>query len=69
MRNGYITQVLTSVDIQAVIKIAGRVIEIYESVVYRENFETNPFEKVIDKLFALRQRYKDKGNEVMHLLV
>ena len=29
----------------------------------------NPFEKVIDKLFALRQKYKKENNEVMQLLV
>ena len=69
LRNGYITQVLTSVDIQEIVKIGGRVIEIYEGVVYRENFEINPFEKVIDNLFALRQKYKDEGNDVMQLLV
>ena len=33
MRNGYITQVLTSVDIQEIVKIGGRVIEIYEGVI------------------------------------
>ena len=55
MRNGYITQVLTSVDIQEIVKSGGKVIEIYEGVVYRENFIINPFEKVIDKLFGLRQ--------------
>ena len=29
----------------------------------------NPFERVIDKLFALRQKYKEEKNEVMQLLV
>ena len=29
----------------------------------------SPFRKVIDKLFALRQKYKDENNEVMQLLV
>ena len=69
MRNGYITQVSKSVDIQEIVKIGGRVIEIYEGVIYRENFKINPFEKVIDNLFALRQNYKDEGNDVMQLLV
>ena len=32
MQNGYITQVLTSVDIQEIVKIGGRVIEIFEGV-------------------------------------
>ena len=69
MRNGYITQTLTSVDIQEIVKIDCKVIEIYEGVIYRENFKINPFEEVIDKLFALRQKYKDEGNEVIQLLV
>ena len=69
MRKGYITQVLTSVDIQEIVKIGSRVIEIYKGVIYREIFKINPFEKVIDNLFALRQKYKDEGNDVMQLLV
>ena len=36
MRNGYITQVLTSVDIQEIVKIGGIVIEIFEGVIYIE---------------------------------
>ena len=60
---------MTSVDIQEIVKIGGRVIEIFEGVTYRENFKINPFEKVIDNLFALRQKYKDEGNDVMQLLV
>ena len=69
MRNGYIIDYLTSVDIQEIVKIGGKVIEIYEGVIYRENFKVSPFGKVIDKLFALRQKYKDEGNDVMQLLV
>ena len=69
MRNGYIFDTLTSLDIQEIVKIGGKVIEIYEGVIYRENFKVSPFRKVIDKLFALTQKYKDKGNDVMHLLV
>ena len=69
MRNGYITQTLTSVDIQEIVKIDCKVIEIYEGVIYRENIKINLFEEVIDKLFALRQKYKDEGNEFIQLLV
>ena len=58
MRNGYITQDLTSVDVQEIVKIGGKVVWIYEGVIYRKLFEINPFEKVIDKLFGLRQKYK-----------
>ena len=69
MRNGYITDTLTSVDIQEIVKIGGKVIEIYEDVIYRENFKVSPFRKVIGYLFKLRQKYKDEGNDVKQLLV
>ena len=51
MRNGFIIDTLTSVDICEIVKIGGRVIEIYEGVIYRENFMISPFRKVIEKLF------------------
>ena len=38
-------------------------------MIYRKNFEVSPFRKVIDKLFALRQKYKGENNDVMQLLV
>ena len=69
MRNGYITQVLTSVDIQEIVKIGGKVIEIYEGVIYLQNYKISPFEKAMKKLFELRQKYKEENNEVMQLLV
>ena len=69
LRNGYIIDTLTSVDIQEIVKIGGKVIEIYEGVNYKVNFKVSPFRKVIDKLFALRQKYKDENNDVMQLLV
>ena len=34
MRNGYIIDTLTSVDIQEIVKIGGKVIQIYEGVIY-----------------------------------
>ena len=69
MRNGYIVDNLTSVDLQEIVKIGGKVIEIYEGVIYREKFKVRPFREVIDKLFALAQIYKDEVNEVMQLLI
>ena len=44
-------------------------IEIYEGVIYRGNFKTSPFNKVIEKLFAVGQKYKDDGNVLMQGLV
>ena len=52
MRNGNITQVVTSVDIQEIVKIGGKVIQIYEGVISREHFIISPFKKIIDELFA-----------------
>ena len=69
MRNGYIIDVLTSVGICEIVKIGGKVVEIYEGVLYRENFKVSPFRKVIEKLFALRQKYKDEHNDLMQGLV
>ena len=69
MRNGYFIQVLTSVDTQEIVKIGGKVFQIYEGLIYRENFKVSLFEKIIDELFALRKKYEDEGNDVMHLLV
>ena len=56
MRNGYIIDTLTSADIHEIVKIGGKVVEVYEGVIYRENFKVSPFRKVIEKLFALRQK-------------
>ena len=33
-----------------------------------ENFEISPFRKVLEKLFTLRQKYKDEHNDLMHRL-
>ena len=57
MRNGYIIDSLTSVDIQEIVKIKGKVFQVYEGVIYQLNFEKCPFRKVINKLFASRQKY------------
>ena len=69
MRDGYIIYTLKSVDIQEIVKIGGKVIEIYEGVIYRGNFKVSPYKKVIEKMFALRQKYKDEGKDVMQFLV
>ena len=69
MRNGYIIDTLTSVDVLEIVKMGCKVIETYGGVIYREKFKINPFRKVIDKLFALRQKYKKTNNEVMQFLV
>ena len=69
MRNGYIIDKLTSVDICEIVKIGGKVIEIYEGAIYRENFKISPFRKDIERLFALSRKYKDEHNDSMQGLV
>ena len=69
MRNGYIVYVLTSVDIHKIVKIGGRVIQIFEGVIYRQNFKISPIRKVIEKVVALRQNYKNKFNDLFQGLV
>ena len=68
-RNGYIIDTKTLVDIQEIVKIGGEIIEIYESIIYRENFKISPFRRVLEKLYALRQKYKDEKNDLMQGLV
>ena len=63
MKNGFIIDTLTSIDIQEIVKLGAKVIQTYEGVIYRENFKISPFRKVIEKLFALRQKYKDAKND------
>ena len=69
MRNGYNVDTLIIADIQERVKIGGKVIKTYEGVFYRGNFKTSPFRKVKVKLFASRQKYKYKKNDLMHSLV
>ena len=46
MRIGYYIATKTSVDIHKIAKTGGRVIEIYEGVIFRENFKISPFRKI-----------------------
>ena len=57
MRNGYIVDDVTSVDIFEVNEIGGKTFEIYKGVSCRGNFRVSLFEKVNDNLFGLRQKY------------
>ena len=49
MRNGYILDTITSVDILPIAKFGVNVIEIHEGVIYRENFKKSPPRKVMEK--------------------
>ncbi|ESO96058.1 hypothetical protein LOTGIDRAFT_160041 [Lottia gigantea] len=56
-RNGFCSEVLTSVDIQEIVKAGGRIIRILDSIVYEENFKTPPYGDYILILRDLRNKY------------
>ena len=60
MRNGYINDTLTNVDIQEIVKMGGKAIRTYEGVIDREKFQISPSGNIIENLFTLGQKYKDK---------
>ena len=60
MRNGYIIDTLTSIDIEEFVKVGAKVLKIYEGVTYKESFKTSPFGKTIDILGILKIYIKTK---------
>ncbi|ESO99914.1 hypothetical protein LOTGIDRAFT_158072 [Lottia gigantea] len=63
-RKGFCHDVLTSVDIQEIVKAGGRIIRILDGIVYEENFKTPPYRDYILILRDLRNKYKREGNIV-----
>ena len=69
MRYGYNIDTITSVDKQEVLINKGDVIEIHEGVINQENFKISLFRNDIEKMFALRQKYKDEHNDLLQWLI
>ena len=69
MQIGSTIDTLTSIDFQEIVnrfqEIGGKVITIYEGVIYRENVMISDFRKGIDKTLASRQKYRDEHNDLM----
>ncbi|ESO91499.1 hypothetical protein LOTGIDRAFT_153941 [Lottia gigantea] len=63
-RNGFCHDVLTSVDIQEIVKSGGKIIKILDGIVYEENFKTPPYRDYILILKGLRNKYKKEGDMV-----
>ncbi|ESO91889.1 hypothetical protein LOTGIDRAFT_163251 [Lottia gigantea] len=63
-RNGFCSDVLTSVDIQEIVKAGGEIIRILHGIVYEENFKSPPYRDYILILRDLRNKYKREGNIV-----
>ena len=65
MRKGYIIDPLTSINICENVKTGGKVIEIYEVVIYTENFKfSGIFWKTIEKLLTFRQKLEDEKTTI-----
>ncbi|ESO85510.1 hypothetical protein LOTGIDRAFT_154997 [Lottia gigantea] len=60
-RNNFCSEVLTTVDIQEIVKAGGRIIRILDGIVYEENFKTLPYRDYILILRYLRNKYKREG--------
>ena len=58
-RNGDITQHLTSVDIEEVVRVGGFIIEFYEGFIC-DNLDFNPFKEYILDMTAKRNEYKEQ---------
>ena len=69
MRKEYIIESLISVDIQETVRTGDEIIQIYEGVIYQENLKISPLRKVIEKLFTLRQKYKDEKKDLLQRLL
>ena len=52
MKNGYVIDILTIVDIHEIVKIGGRFIQLYEGVTYRKKFERSLLGKVLEIFFC-----------------
>jgi len=63
-RNGICYDVLTSVDIQEIVRCGGKILHITDGIIYEKNYQVSPFRNYIEKLFNLRKRYKTEGNTV-----
>ncbi|ESO85549.1 hypothetical protein LOTGIDRAFT_155035 [Lottia gigantea] len=67
-RNGFCSDVLTSVDIQEIVKSGSKIIKILDGIVYEDNFKTPPYRDYILILKELRNKYKKEGDNCMNLL-
>ena len=68
MRKFCIIDTLTTVDIQEIVKVGGEVIKFYKGALSQENLKMSHSRKFIEKLFPLRQKYKNEGNDLMQNL-
>ena len=66
-RNGDITQHLTSVDIEEVVRVGGVITEVYEDCI-SDNLDYNPFEGYILGMTVKRNEYNKQGKNILQKL-
>ena len=67
MRNGVITDTLTSVDIVELVKYGGVILEVYEGFFYH-NLEYNPYTEFVTDMFEKRDLFKSQGKDLLQNL-
>ena len=68
-RTGQCCDILTSVDIQEIVRCGGMIIRIFDGMIFEENFEINPFREFVLDLYTLKAKFKKEGNKVGYALV
>ena len=66
-RNGHITQHLTSVDIEQIVRIGGVILEFIEGFIC-DNLDNNPFTEYVQDLIEKRNEYKKQGKNILQLM-
>ena len=66
-RNGDITQHMTSVDIEEVVRQGGYIVKILEGFIC-DNIEFNPFERFIIDMTNKRKKYKEENKTLLQTL-
>ena len=66
-RNGDITQYLTSVDIEQVVRIGGIIKEFYEGFTC-DNLDYNPFKEYVLDMTTKRNEYKKQGKTILETM-
>ena len=44
--------------------MGGKIIESYEGVIHQADFKISPFRKVLEKLFALKQKHTNEKKKI-----
>ena len=65
LRNGFITQVLANNDTDEIVEMGGKIGNIYERFVYKENFTVAPFKTVKEHLLDLKLKFEEEGINLM----